>query len=267
MLTLYEATTAVCAAKVRVTLAEKGLAYEGLIFDLGKGDQFDPAYLKLNPNGVVPTLLDGDTVVIESTVINEYLDDRFPTPPLRPENPEGRARMRLWTKREDGIHDVINTMTNVLNFRPVLMQKSEEERIARYAKIPNPAKREKWRSLLQDGVRSPIVGAALVHLARHFADMEAALEKMPHLAGAEFTLADSGLLSFFHRLDMLQCAWMWQEHFPRVSAWYGRCRGRPSFARAILAPIPESYAETYRALALPMIPMVREVFAEARAVG
>jgi len=266
MLTLYEANTAVCAAKVRVTLAEKGLDYEGHMMDLGKGDQFDAAYLGLNPNGVVPTLVDGDAVVIESTVINEFLDDRFPDPPLRPADPAARARMRLWTKREDGIHDVINTMTNVLNFRPVLMQKTEEERVARYAKIPDPAKREKWRSLLEDGVSSPIVGTALVRLARHLRDMEVALGTSTYLVGEAFTLADSGLLSFFHRLDMLQCAWIWQDHFPRVAAWYERCRERPSFARAILAPIPASYAATYRALALPMIPSVREAFAEARAV-
>ena len=265
MPTLYESPSAVCAAKVRVTLAEKGIDYERRTLDLGKGDQFDPAYMKLNPNAVVPTFVDGDTVVIESTVINEYLDDRFPEPPLKPIDPAGRARMRLWTKREDGIHDVINTMTNVLNFRPVLLQKSEAERVARYSKIPDPAKREKWRSLLEEGATSPIVGAALQRLVKHFKDMEAALAQHDYLIGDSFTLADSGLLSFFHRLQMLQCAWMWQDHFPAVTAWYARCKSRPSHKAAIVDPIPESHNETYRALALPMVPAVREAFAKALA--
>ena len=57
MLTLYHADTAVCAAKVRVVLAEKSIGWEGRLINLGAGDQFAPDYMKLNPNAVVPTLV------------------------------------------------------------------------------------------------------------------------------------------------------------------------------------------------------------------
>ena len=83
-LVLYHNDMSVCAQKVRLALAEKGLAYEARHFNLRAGDQKDPAYLKLNPKGVVPTLVDDATVVTESIVINEYLDDAFTTPPLKP---------------------------------------------------------------------------------------------------------------------------------------------------------------------------------------
>ncbi len=96
--TLYHNDMSVCAQKVRLTLAEKGLDYEDRHLNLRAGDQKDPAYLKLNPNGYVPTLVHDDFVVCESTVICEYLDDAFPAPALKPADARGRARMRGFTK-------------------------------------------------------------------------------------------------------------------------------------------------------------------------
>jgi len=101
MLELYHNDMSTCAQKVRLTLAEKGLAWEGRHLDLRAGDQQKPEYLKLNPRGVVPTIVDNGKVVRESTVIMEYLDDEYPKPSLRPANSHARAQMRLWTKRLD----------------------------------------------------------------------------------------------------------------------------------------------------------------------
>ena len=67
MLKLYDGTTSVCAIKVRLVLFEKGIPFESHNMDLRRGDQLDPAYLALNPNGVVPTLDDGGEIVIESS--------------------------------------------------------------------------------------------------------------------------------------------------------------------------------------------------------
>jgi glutathione S-transferase len=77
MLELYHSINSVCAQKVRIALAEKGLSYKEHLMRLG-GDQFDPAYMKLNPNAVVPTLIHDGQVVIESSVILYYLDEAFP---------------------------------------------------------------------------------------------------------------------------------------------------------------------------------------------
>jgi len=90
-LKLYHSTTSVCAMKVRLALEEKALAWESELLSLQRGDQHDPAYLKLNPNGVVPTLVDEGRVVIESTLIIEYLDEAFPQAPLMPSEPYRRA--------------------------------------------------------------------------------------------------------------------------------------------------------------------------------
>ncbi|MDB5572009.1 MAG: glutathione S-transferase [Hyphomicrobiales bacterium] len=264
-LVLYHADTAVCAAKVRMALAEKGLSFEGRMVNLHKGEQFDPDYMKLNPNAVVPTLLHDGAVITESTVINEYLDDAFPSRPLRPADALGRARVHLWTKKEDTIHDTINTMTASIVFRHDLMQKTPEERVKRYAGIPDPAKREKWRRMLEEGLESAIVTDALYKLAKHFSDMEKALGKSAWLAGDAFTLADVGLVSFFYRLEMLACEGLWRERFPAVTDWYARAKARPSFKAAILDYIPQAALDNYERISRPLWPRVAQANAKATA--
>ena len=79
MLTLYHGRASVCSVKARLALAEKGVAFDSRLLTL-RGDQFDPDYMKLNPNAVVPTLVHDGNVVIESTVIMHYVDEAFPGP-------------------------------------------------------------------------------------------------------------------------------------------------------------------------------------------
>jgi len=99
MLKLYNAPHSTCSQKVRICLHEKGLPFEDIKLDLGKGkDQLKPEYLKLNPNGVVPTLVDDDNVIIDSSVICEYLDEKYPAPKLMPDDVARRAQMRAWMR-------------------------------------------------------------------------------------------------------------------------------------------------------------------------
>jgi glutathione S-transferase len=84
MIELYHNDMSVCAQKVRFVLGEKELKWKSNHLNLRAGDQQKPDYVKLNPNAVVPTLVDNGKVIIESTVIAEYLDDAYPEPRLRP---------------------------------------------------------------------------------------------------------------------------------------------------------------------------------------
>ena len=77
----------------------KGLDWESVKVDLFRAEQYAPKYLKLNPKGVVPTLVHNGKAIFESTLICEYLDDTFPEPRLIPADPWLRTRMRLWSKR------------------------------------------------------------------------------------------------------------------------------------------------------------------------
>lgn len=249
MLVLYHTPTAVCAAKVRLVLAEKELDYQGHLLDLGRGDQFKPEYLSLNPNAVVPTLVHDGNVMIESTVINEYLDEVFPNNSLRPADALGRAQIRLWTKKEDLIHDAINSLTATIVFRQELLQKPQHEREARYSKSPDPAKRKKWETMIREGFDSDVFSDALVRLHRHFATMQRALETKSWLVRNQFSLADAGLLSFFYRLELLGCSGLWQGRFMRVAEWYERSAERPSFEMAIRSFISKSDLDRYRVCA------------------
>jgi glutathione S-transferase len=76
-----------------MVLAEKRLPYERIEIDL-KNKPAD--FHKVSPYGKVPVLLDGETRVYESAIVNEYLDEKYPDPPLMPPAPEGRAYVRMW---------------------------------------------------------------------------------------------------------------------------------------------------------------------------
>ena len=101
MLELYHAGLSQASVKVRTTLKEKGLAYESRYLRLPEGEHLTPEFLAINPDGQVPALVHDGEVITETSVINEYLDDAFPDPPLRPESAIERARMRRWSQIVD----------------------------------------------------------------------------------------------------------------------------------------------------------------------
>ena len=93
MLRLYHWWSSTCSRRVRIGLAAKGLEWESVYVNLRKLEHLEPWYVKLNPNGVVPTLDHDGKIVIESNFILEYLDDVWPAVPLRPAQaaPGGRG--------------------------------------------------------------------------------------------------------------------------------------------------------------------------------
>ncbi len=98
---LYDYPQCPFGQKVRIVLAEKELSYELVNVDLRRGEQKRSEFLKLNPFGKVPVLVDEDVVVYDSTIINEYLDDEYPHPRLMPEDSQRRARTRLFEDYAD----------------------------------------------------------------------------------------------------------------------------------------------------------------------
>jgi maleylpyruvate isomerase len=93
-LKLYGYFRSSAAYRVRIALALKGLAYEYRAVHLRKGEQGAAEYLELNPNALVPMLVDDRGTFTQSLAIMEYLDERYPEPPLLPRAPEARTRVR-----------------------------------------------------------------------------------------------------------------------------------------------------------------------------
>ena len=112
MLELYHSGLTTCSKQVRHCLREKGLAYQSRYVELWRYENLSPDYLKLNPNGVVPTLVHDGVPIINSFCINEYLEDAFPQPALRPADARGRARMRYWAWTADDVHHAIARLSH-----------------------------------------------------------------------------------------------------------------------------------------------------------
>jgi len=234
MLYLYHGSTSVCAIKARLTLAEKNLIWDGELLDLQRGDQHRPEYRKLNPNHVVPTLVHDGRVLIESTLIIEYLDEAFAAPPLMPADPYARAQARLWMKKiDDTLHAACSTVTFAIAFRKGLLKKTPEELAARFAAMPDPAYRERQRLSIEHGVAAPHVPPALAAYDRYIGEMEAALAKAPYLAGDAYSLADVAATPYINRAAMLAMDRLWVGRRPGVEDWFARIRARPSYEAAV----------------------------------
>jgi len=211
MRTLYKAGNSICTQKVLITLREKGLQWDEHNINLFLNQQYDPAYLKLNPKGVVPTLVDDDIAIIESTLICEYLDDRYPEPSLRPADAALRARMRLWGKAiDEGIFEATREISFSAMFREKMKAMSEEQRAARFRNVGDPQKRDRFMSVYAEGTDSRFVGESFpptqgqirsrdlhhdratqqaIHNPPHFAHA-------PHTQAADFLIPDFGITPF-----------------------------------------------------------------------
>ncbi len=231
MLELYHGDSSVCSSKVRLGLAEKGLDWKSHPINLPKGEQNNPEYLKLNPNGVVPTLVDGDLVVVESSVILEYIDELGNSPKLMPSDIKAQTIAKIWLTRCIDIHAAINTITfSTVNRQRMISKKTPEEIEASIAKMANPATANKRRDVLKNGIDSVHLWAAFFTLSRMFDDMEAALEKGTWLSGDDYGIVDTALLSYVDRLDRLGFSGLWEDRTPNVSRWFAASKARPSYA-------------------------------------
>jgi len=197
MIRLYDYPDCPFCQKVRVVLAEKDLEYERVHVDLHKQEQRAPEFLKLNPYGKVPVLIDEDVVVYDSTIINEYLNEEYPIPPLMPEDSAGRARVRLLEDFAD------NSFTPPAGMILTELHKAEGERDA-----------ERVRRYQTE-------------ISRVLGRLEVMLEGKPYLAG-EFSLADVAFAPRVLTLDQLGVEL--KAHLQNVAAWITRLRERPSVA-------------------------------------
>jgi glutathione S-transferase len=234
MLELYHNSMSTCSQKVRIALAEKEQAWTGHHLNLRARDQHKPEYMKLNPNGVVPTIVHDGRVVIESAVINEYIDDVFPGIALRPADPYDRARMRLWTKQlDEGLHAASATISACIAFR---FQFTEGKTDAQIRETLNgyidPVKRARMSENVLEGVKSSHFLAGSRRVRKMLDDMEARLQTDAWLAGPTYSLADIAVTPYVTRVDHLQLGGQIGAR-PALADWYKRIRARPSYKTAL----------------------------------
>jgi glutathione S-transferase len=197
MIKLYDFLPCPFGQKVRIALAEKGLNYDLISVDLSKGEHRRPEFLRLNPFGRVPVLVDEDSTIYDSTIINEYLEDEYPEPPILPAiGASGfRARARIFEDFAD------TSFTPQVGQFMAELGKPEAERNA-----------ERLQRLHQ------AVDRMLDYLNHELAGQQ--------FVASEFSVADIG---FAPRLLVLQHLGIEAgQNRPNVDAWLKRLMERPS---------------------------------------
>ena len=234
MLELYHNAISTCSQKVRLVLAHKGLEFTSHEVDLLGGGQHASEYVKLNPNHVVPTLVHDGAVLIESSLINEYVNDAFPEPAMLPADAAARHGARLWPKLlDERVHPATGVVTFAIGPRAILLNQPEEVREANINAIPDPARRAVRRSVIAHGVKAPEFAGALRTLIGLLDRMENALPSPAGwLSGDAFGLADAGVLPYVLRLDHLFITSAIEAR-PKVLDWYQRVQALPAFTTAV----------------------------------
>lgn len=251
MMRLFNYPLSPCGEKVRYVLLEKRLAFEEVVVDLAAKANLESAFLALNPSGLVPVLQDGTRLIRESSVINEYLEDAYPDPPLRPADPVDRATMRLWTKEVDEIlHPVWPSIAWPVLIRPRWLEKSPAEIEAMLTAMPDSAKRERQRAMLESREEPPEYKAALAVFAARLDRVEAALGQNDWLAGETLSLADLSMLPYLFVGELVGFSdWMLGGR-PGCTDWYRRLARRPAFADGLHSLYPSVELERIRSAAL-----------------
>jgi glutathione S-transferase len=203
---LYAGLLSLFTWKVRIALAEKGLEYETVVVPFSRRTWYvkPSELLAMNPKGQVPVLVDGDLTVYDSTIILEYLEDRWPEPPLYPRDPAARARCRQLEAAADEI------------FFPQVWELIDE-----VFRKSDPAARDAAR-----------VARATEALRRQYQDLERVLGGREYLCG-EFGVADIG--HFLTTTFATTLGAPVPPECPRLGAWYGRVGARPSAGECIAA--------------------------------
>lgn len=252
MYTLYHHGSSVCAGKVRLALAEKDLAWDGVYIDILKGDQFTPQFLKLNPKAVVPVLVDGDQVMTESTVIVEYLDLKHSETSLHPKDPYLWCQARYWTKAVDeDLHPACAAVTFMCSHRHTIARLGPEGLETFLGSTPaasvTPDWKEKKRLYVTRGLDAPDGPDKIRLYDGYLHKMEEALNTGDWLVGDSYGVADLSVTPYVNRLDMLSMSGMWENgRLPRVTGWWKRIRARPSFKPMMLDWVPEQLTTDLR---------------------
>ncbi|MSP40356.1 MAG: glutathione S-transferase family protein [Deltaproteobacteria bacterium] len=195
MIKLYDFKSSPNCQRVKVVLAEKNLPYEIVAVDLTKKEQKNPDYLKMNPYGKVPVLTDDSTVLYESLIINEYLEEKYPNPPLMPKDAAKKAKGRILVD-----YGMAHFDSAYQKLRMELMKEAKEQ-------------------------SQPVIDGAKADLKNLLQRFEEELGEQQYLLG-DFSLVDADLIPRFTRLEGFGV--IPDASLPRLGKYLERVKARPS---------------------------------------
>jgi len=228
---LYHHPISTCSQKVRLALAEKSLAYDSQVVEFRRQDHLSAWYLAINPNGVVPALVDDGAVVIDSSVICEYLDETRPDCPLAPRDPLGRAAMRAWMRY---FEEVPTAAIRVPSFNRAFLKSWQAMGDEAFSAMTDrmPLRRQFYRQMGLQGFSEQVYADSLNRLRQTLERVSTRLaDGRPWLVGKAYTIADIVLVPSIVRMVDLGLAEIWDD-LPSIAGWLERVQARPSFAVA-----------------------------------
>jgi len=230
-ITLYCFPQSTCSQKVRLALWEKGIPFEERHVNHKEREHLSDWYLKLNPNGVVPTLTDGDDVIIDSSVILEYLEEVYPDHAMSPDNPVTRAHMRKWLRY---LEEVPIPAIRVPSFNNYLAKRYENMDDSAYQKMADahPVRKHFYKRMNKTGFGAEETEEALDRLngaARRISD---ALEghSKDWIMGDMLSIVDAAYMPTVDRMIDIGLGDMIDGR-PALKAWYDRYSVRDAFAK------------------------------------
>src|SRR6202166_4197006 len=234
MMILHHGGGSSASRRERLCLEGKGLSYQGHVVEMAKMEHHSPDYLKINPLGVIPTLIHDGRPLHESGTICEYLDESFPDPPLRPEAPYERAEMRNWIRHIDGLIGNLIIFNWRHHLQKTAQQWSDEELAEKLKNIPSKERQEAWLRVARKPYTEEEREAARAKLVSQLLDrMEQALKPSGWLVGKAYSIADIAAVPFVKRIDEeIAPHEVAANKHPRVADWWAKIQARAAFAQA-----------------------------------
>ena len=260
-LQLYHNDMSSCSQKVRLALDEKKLKWHSHHMNLRKGETRSKEYIsRLNKNGVVPTLVDGNNIIIESTVIIEYLEDAFPQMSLRPIDANKIAIMRLWNKRiDDFLHSAIAVISSCLAFRFQFLEKySTEEINSLIEKMPNKKRQEISRDTIFNGLNSKFLPGAINEYINLFDDLDKHLSTNDWLVGDKYSLADISYTPYLTRFEHLNLSVFYEEK-KFLSEWFSKIKNKNNYTQSILNWNNYEYLDLMNEKGKEALPQIKKI--------
>ena len=245
---LFHTARSYCAQQVRLMLEEKGIEWHSRYLDLGSAEHFHPAYVRMNPRMVVPTLVDHGVVVRNAAWIIGYLDVKFLERPLTPLEPARRRLMEHWIDRQDEYpvkylsagnlredlrwHQRGGWQVRLDALRALMDQHRYDQQLCSlYARKFDEITR--WHVVAADKMQlAQITGC----MDRMLDELDAQLNSTTFLAGEHYSVADVAWTPVLYRIE--ECgfadAWIYRRRI-NLSAYYNRLKQRPSFDGAVVA--------------------------------
>lgn len=229
MLQLYHWEPNANSGKPMLALAEKGVPYQSHYMDLLSFDQHRPDYLRINPDGTLPTLVHGAHVLTESTPMMEYIDEAFQGPALRPGAPAERWRMRWWMRFFDAYFGPSLSMIGWSVFvGPAVRSRDRRELEAAIARIPLPARQVAWRKAMFNEFSAEELAESRRRVLFAVGALEAHLSTRTWIAGDSYSLGDISGFNLAYALPLSQPEHCNDQKTPHILAWLRRIYERPA---------------------------------------